>query len=142
MDRSWDTKSPSIAPVQSPTDQAMERWLGRVLRIGVAAAALLVLFGLVLFVAHDRGHTRISLATALGRGTPVRPLGPGDVLAGLRATQAAAYIELGLLVLILTPIVRVGMTLVLFERQRDWTFVVLSAAVFAILVFGLFGIGA
>jgi uncharacterized membrane protein len=120
----------------------MECLLGRVLRIGVATAGILVLFGLVLFLAHDHGQNRISLDTALGRGTPVRPLGPGEVLDGLRSGQAAAYIELGLLVLILTPIARVALTLVLFERQRDWTFVALSGIVLAILVLGLFGVGA
>ncbi|HEY7034139.1 MAG TPA: DUF1634 domain-containing protein [Thermomicrobiales bacterium] len=142
MDRPWDTTPSSIAPVPSPTDQAMERWLGRVLRVGVAIAAVLILLGLVLFVAHDHGGNRISLDTALGRDTTVRPLGPGDVLDGLRTAQPAAYIELGLLVLILTPTVRVAMTVVLFERQHDWTFVALSAAVLAILVLGLFGVGA
>jgi uncharacterized membrane protein len=126
----------------STSSETMERWLGRVLRVGVTTAAALVLFGLILFVAHDHGQNRTSLDTALGRHTTIEPLRPAAVLDGLGAGKPAAYIELGLLVLILTPIVRVAMTLLLFERQRDWTFVALSGAVLTVLVLGLFGIGA
>jgi uncharacterized membrane protein len=139
MVHSW---SPPADTMHSQSNEAMQRWLGRVLRVGVATAAILVLFGLVLFVVQDHGHDRTSLDTALGRHTTVRPLHPADVLDGLGAGKPAAFIELGLLVLILTPIVRVAMTLVLFERQRDWTFVALSGVVLAILILGLFGVGA
>jgi uncharacterized membrane protein len=126
----------------SISSESMECWLARVLRVGVAAAAILVLFGLTLFVAHDHGQDRTSLDTALGRHTTIQPLRPADVLVGLGDGKPAADIELGLFVLILTPIARVALTLVLFERQHDWTFVALSGVVLAILVLGLFGIGA
>lgn len=137
-----DTVPAPIVGAPSTTDETMERWLGRVLRIGVATAALLVLFGLVLSVADDHGQNRTSLDTALGRHSTVQPLHPADGLHGLRTWKSTAYIELGLFVLILTPIVRVAMTLVIFARQRDRIFVLLSGAVLAILVLGLFGIGA
>jgi len=47
--------------------------------------------------------------------------------------------RLGILVLILTPLLRVALMLVLFVLKRDFVFVAISAIVFAILLLGLTG---
>ncbi|MGH7621340.1 MAG: DUF1634 domain-containing protein [Gemmatimonadaceae bacterium] len=46
-------------------------------------------------------------------------------------------VQFGLLLLILTPIVRVAFTLVAFVLQRDGTYIVVTAIVLALLLFGL-----
>lgn len=135
MERTW------YAPAQSSDDATMQRWLGRVLRAGVAVAAALVLVGLVLSFAES-SRDQESLDEALGRRGSIHVVHPGDVLGGLGDGEPSAFIELGLLVLILTPTARVALTLLLFERQRDWTFVALSGVVLVVLVLGLLGIDA
>lgn len=48
--------------------------------------------------------------------------------------------QLGLLLLIRTPVVRVAMTMALFAAQGDWTFVLITGWVLALLVLGLVGV--
>jgi uncharacterized membrane protein len=101
-----------------------------VLRAGVIVSALLTLGGLV---AGLRG--RISLhqvrhhALALSVPTIVRQAVHG---------QGFALMEAGLLVLVITPVLRVAVSLVLFGRHRDWPFMALTAAVLALVVGSLF----
>jgi uncharacterized membrane protein len=57
--------------------------------------------------------------------------------------NAAAIVQLGLVLLIATPIARVGFTLVAFILQRDRTYVLITTLVMILLLFGLvFGRGA
>jgi len=51
--------------------------------------------------------------------------------------DATGIVQLGLLLLILTPIVRVAFTLVAFVLQRDGTYIVVTTIVLALLLFGL-----
>jgi uncharacterized membrane protein len=135
-----ECSGPSSAGVAP--EEAMERWLGGVLRIGVIVATALVLLGLASYVAGGQGHDRTALDAALGRRTAIRPLHAADILSDLRDGEPPALIQLGLLALILTPVARVALTVLLFKRQRDWPFVGLSGVVLLVLVLGLFGIGA
>ena len=61
------------------------------------------------------------------------------VVAGALALRAQSVIQLGLLVLIATPIARVAFALLAFARQRDATYVAVSALVLAVLLFSLLG---
>ena len=51
--------------------------------------------------------------------------------------QDRAVIQVGLFLLVLTPVVNVALTLVAFIRQRDRTFVAISLIVLGILLFNL-----
>jgi uncharacterized membrane protein len=46
-------------------------------------------------------------------------------------------IQLGLLVLIATPVARVVFSIAGFTLERDWTYVVITAIVLAILLYSL-----
>jgi uncharacterized membrane protein len=118
----------------------MANLIGRTLRIGVLTSAALIVLGLVLFFATDKGPQTVD--EALGKTGEIAQVRPSTIIDGLRDTSPESYIQLGILVLILTPIIRVAMTAWLFARQRDWTFVTLAAIVLCILLLGLFGIGA
>lgn len=115
--------------------------LGRVLRIGVSIAGVLVLVGLALFFIGGHGGPA-NLDAALGKGVEIQRTSPRDIVDGLRAGSSGSFILLGLLVLILTPTVRVAMTAVFFARHKDWTFVILAGIVLVLLLIGLVGIGA
>jgi uncharacterized membrane protein len=108
----------------------------------VSVTVAILLLGLGLFVGDQRGADHVTRDEALGRGVPIHALTPGAIIDGLAAGSASAYIQLGLLALILTPVARVVVTTILFWRQRDWPFVLFSGVVLMILVLGLLGIGA
>ena len=65
---------------------------------------------------------------------------PGIVAVTLMG-RGRGIIQLGLLLLIATPIVRVAFSLVAFSLERDRTYVVVTLIVLAILLYGLAGGG-
>jgi uncharacterized membrane protein len=61
-------------------------------------------------------------------------------LQGLRHLDPSSIIALGLLFLIALPILRVGMTVVLFILEKDWLYSAITLFVFLVLMTGiLFG---
>jgi uncharacterized membrane protein len=53
--------------------------------------------------------------------------------------DAPSVIQLGLVLLIATPVLRVAFTLVAFVLQRDRTYIVITTIVLAVLIYGLAG---
>ena len=62
------------------------------------------------------------------------------VLNGLTSAQPAAVTDLGLLLLMITPVVSVAIAVVAFAARRDWLYVAIAGFVFAMLMLG-FAIG-
>lgn len=122
--------APPPAPARSSADE-LRLVVARVLLVGVALSAALILAGFVssLFVGWDG-----SLAGAASGGDPTDV---GALAEGLRALRPQAIAQLGLLTLILTPMARVAASLVLFAVERDRTYVLISTIVLVILVAGL-----
>jgi uncharacterized membrane protein len=131
------------AEAAAPGGHPMEIWISYVLRIGVLTAAFIVLVGLVLFLVHGAGASGPqSLDDILGHGGHMIAVTPGALFHNVLQGDAIAIIQLGVLVLILTPTMRVAMTTFLFLAQRDWIFVAITCVVFVVLIIGLIGIGA
>jgi uncharacterized membrane protein len=114
------------------TDDRFERWIAYVLAAGVALSALLVGFGFVAsFVAGWDGSLR-------GMAAPtVDATDFADLLPRLVALQPLAIVQTGLIVLILTPIARVGVTVLGFWREHDLFYVGISVIVLVMLVVSL-----
>jgi uncharacterized membrane protein len=55
------------------------------------------------------------------------------------ALRAEAIIQLGLVLLIATPVARVAMSLVAFILQRDRVYIVVTTIVLGLLIFSLTG---
>jgi uncharacterized membrane protein len=60
---------------------------------------------------------------------------------GLASLNPINIIELGLLILLATPIVRVASSIVLFTAERDRNYVVLTLFVLVVLLFAIFIVG-
>ena len=61
------------------------------------------------------------------------------IIRGTFAGRAPAIVQLGLLLLIATPVARVALSLVAFVLQRDRVYVIVTTIVLALLVFSLTG---
>jgi uncharacterized membrane protein len=111
-----------------------ERLISQVLRTGVYTSLILISAGTLLSFAHGGyGGQAADLARLTGpRGAFPRTLGWFGH--GLATLDGQAVIVAGLLILILTPIVRVTVSLVGFARERDRTYVLITAAVLALLI--------
>jgi uncharacterized membrane protein len=78
---------------------------------------------------------RVNYHTFVAGGQDTRTY-PG-ILQSAAHGQSAAIIEIGLLLLILTPVARVAIALAGFLLERDRLYAVVSLIVLAILVFSL-----
>jgi uncharacterized membrane protein len=117
-------------------DQRVEQVIGTLLRGGVLLAVLVALPGGVLYVLGEGGS-----ATSYGtfHGEPVDLRHAWGIVAEAFRWHSPAIIQLGILLLIGTPIARVLFSLVAFALQRDVTYVVVTLLVLAALVYGLVG---
>ena len=70
------------------------------------------------------------------------PSAHGSVFSVFRSAfrlDGAALMQLGVVLLILTPVARVFFTLVAFLARRDWMYVVVTVIVLSVLIYGLLG---
>jgi uncharacterized membrane protein len=118
------------------TDRKIENLIGNLLRAGVLAAAFVVLIGGVVYLARH-GVEAADYRVFHGQPNQLRTI-PG-ILRETVAFQGRAIIQLGLLLLIATPVARVALSIVGFAAERDWIYVGFASMVFAILLYGLFG---
>jgi uncharacterized membrane protein len=102
----------------------IERMVSRVLGIGIGVAVFFMLAGVVLGAVRGDGPHRSVVAL-------------GDLLPGLGGLDPAAYLSLGLLVLVATPFVRVIGSIVAFALQGDRRYVLVTAAVLAVMCLGV-----
>jgi uncharacterized membrane protein len=119
------------------SDEEVELRLGKLLQIGVLAAAALVLAGGVGYlVEYGATPTRHTLFV----GEPENLTTVGGIVASALALHARGLIQLGLLLLIATPVARVGFSLLAFLRQRDRTYVAITAFVLILLLASIVGL--
>jgi uncharacterized membrane protein len=116
-------------------DKRIETLVGVMLRTGVLLAAAVVLTGGVLYLAQNRGPRP---DYEHFRGEPARLMSLSAIGHGVMTGDARSIIMLGLLLLIATPVARVGMCIVGFLMERDKLYVAVSSVVMAILVYSLF----
>jgi uncharacterized membrane protein len=118
------------------TDQRIEIIIGSLLRAGVLLAATVVLIGGVLYLVRH-GHETISYSTFHGEPEALKSI--AGVMQGVAANQARAIIQLGLLLLIATPIARVLFSAVAFALEHDYLYVIITLIVLGILLYSLLG---
>ncbi len=118
------------------TDEQVEQLLGNLLRIGVVTAAVVVLVGGVIYLVRygslPAGHKHF-------HGEPADLVSPWGIVQSALSGHSRGLVQLGLLVLIATPILRVALSVFAFARERDYTYVVLTLVVLAVLLFSLLG---
>lgn len=104
------------------------------LRTGVLLSLAFVLSGMVLSFIHHPDY--LSSADALARLTsPEHTVHTvSEVIAGAAAVRGQAFVMVGLLLLIATPLLRVALSLLLFHRQGDRAFTRITAVVLTLLL--------
>ena len=103
------------------SDEQVEHFVGNLLRYGVMTAAI------------------VAFAGGIFRGEPPNLTSVTGVVGGALALNPRSVIQLGLLLLIATPVARVAFSLLAFIRQRDRTYIVITTIVLALLLYSLMG---
>ncbi len=136
-----------VAPAPDGPDALtrMELVISYGLRVGVLLSAAVILVGVLQFAwSRDTGYARLlphHLADLIAyhpkSGPGVFPTTLPDVVRGAGEGRPYAIIGLGLLLLILTPIVRVALSILFFLSERDWLDPGITLLVFCILLLSL-----
>jgi uncharacterized membrane protein len=119
------------------TDERIERLIGGVLRGGVIIAAAVTLAGGVWHLIQSGGAPQ---NYRIFHGEPAGLRSVRGVLRGIRHGQPEALIQLGLLLLIATPVTRVAMSAVAFALEHDWLYTGVTLLVFALLIVSMTGV--
>lgn len=99
--------------------------ISKSLRIGVMLSAVTILVGLLMFLSSgNSGYPGNSYPTTLT-----------SIIKGLLLLKPYGIIMTGLLILISTPVFRVGVSIIVFFKEKDYLYVKITALVFAILLF-------
>lgn len=125
-----------MARSQRFSEHQFEQLLGNLLRAGVALSAVVVTIGGILYLVR---HGIEAPNYHIFRGEPVefRVL-PEIVEHAVTLQRRRSLIQLGLLVLIATPILRVAFSAYGFWQQGDRTYVVITLIVLGLLLYSLF----
>jgi uncharacterized membrane protein len=116
------------------SERQAEQFIGRLLQAGVLLAAAVTLFGGALLLVQN-GASAPAFSTFHGQpGNLTSIIG---ILKGVRVGHSDAIVQLGIVLLIATPIARVAFTLVAFALQRDRTYVLITLFVLTLLLYGL-----
>ena len=117
-----------------PTDHDLDLSVAAMLRFGVTLAAIVVFAGGLLSLRQPWSMTPDYTHFHAG-DEALRSI--SGIIRGALHFDSQSIIQIGLLVLIATPVARVVMCVIGFARQRSALYVVISSIVLAILVYSL-----
>jgi len=119
-------------------DQRIDQIMAILLRSGVLLAASLVFIGGVVYLSR---HDLPTLNYRVFQGEPQELRTVSGILREAGKFHGRGLIQLGLLILIATPVARVLFSVVAFIYEKDWTYVAITMIVLALLCYSLFGGG-
>lgn len=119
--------------------KTMNDVLGNVLRMGVIISAVVIALGFALFLARFPSGSAATYLNYKAGKVPHGDFGVGlpSLVSGLATLNPFSVIELGLLILLATPVSRVFLSIILFHLEGDQKYVYLTVAVFVILLFSM-----
>jgi uncharacterized membrane protein len=121
---------------KSANEKQLEYLLSNLLMYGVLIASSIVLFGGILYLIH---HGSEPAEYQIFIGTPSEFHSPIGVVNAVLAGSRRGIIQLGLLILIAIPILRVIISFCTFLLQRNFVYVIITSLVLASLTYSLLG---
>jgi uncharacterized membrane protein len=134
-----ESSNPNLAPPGPPVngeETKIENTMGNLLRVGVLSAAAVVLLGGILYLLR---HGSEIPDYRVFNGEPDSLTGFTGIFRNLFSFSPRGIIQFGLILLIATPVARVGFALMSFIRERDRNFVLITLIVLAFLLYGFLG---
>ena len=125
-----------MAAGQGWSDQRVEQTIGNLLRVGLLLATAVVVAGAAVYLSRHAGEAP---DYRIFRGEPADLRGVGGIVDLARQDSGRGIIQLGLLLLLATPVVRVAFSIVAFALQRDRVYVLVTTIVLAVLLYSLGG---
>jgi uncharacterized membrane protein len=108
-------------------------WIARLLRTGMIVSMLIVTAGLVAYL-----YSNGKMAVSYRQFDSSRLFEPAPFFYALRQGESTAIIQLGVLLLMATPLARLILSLWAFLKQGDRLYALLSLLVLCIILFSMF----
>jgi uncharacterized membrane protein len=115
-------------------DTDMQLVIGWILRGGVTVSMVIVVIGGVLFI-YRHGHSVPDFSTF--KGTPGFISTPKGVFQNAFQLKGQAIIQLGIALLIATPILRVVFAAVGFILEKDYLYTLISVIVLLVIIISM-----
>jgi uncharacterized membrane protein len=120
------------------SDRKIEEIVGDLLRAGVMTSALVVFIGALIYLVR---HGRSLAYYHVFRGEPPDLRTLNGILHSALALHGRGIIQLGLVLLIFTPVARVAFSIWGFAEEHDRMYVIFTSIVLVILLYSLLGSG-
>lgn len=127
-----------------PRNISFEDIIGWTLRIGVLISAAFIIFGIGLIYIH-RGAGTYTFRDLVIANSPVNTsILPVSYINSktVMGLNGLAYVLIGLIILMATPVVRVAIGIAQFAHERNWLYTFITAVVFMNLMLAIFVIPA
>jgi uncharacterized membrane protein len=126
---------PAQRAPEGPRMRRAELIISAVLRIGVVSSMVVILAGTLLSFLHHRDYvTSPAELQRLTQPGAAVPQTLHDVEKGVAQLRGRSVVAAGLLLLILTPVIRVAASILAFVIQRDRTYVLITSLVLLLLL--------
>jgi len=124
------------------TERDLELIMGKLLRYGVIVSCIITVIGGIIYLFQHRGMVpNYTPTTTTFEGTPEYLRQLSTIIPRIIAFDGAAIIQLGVIALVATPILRVVFSLFAFLYEKDYMYVVITAIVLTIIIINmLFGL--
>jgi len=120
-------------------ERDVELYIGKMLRFGVALASIITVAGGIIYI-FQHPHEQPNFTTFIGTPEYLRKL--STIIPRLLRFDGLAIIQLGVAVLIATPILRVAFSIIAFAIEKDKMYILITGIVLAIILGNMFlGIG-
>jgi uncharacterized membrane protein len=112
----------------------VEKLIGRLLRTGVILASIVAFIGGIFYL-NIYGKVQPQYHVFLGAAEPLRHM--KGILQGVAQIDGAAIIQLGVVILISTPIIRVAFSALAFLIEKDYKYVLITFIVLCVIMFSM-----
>jgi uncharacterized membrane protein len=120
-------------------ERDVEMFIGQQLRWGVIISSIIAFIGGIVYL-YSHGKGTPDYGEFVGAPEYVRHL-PG-ILQGVAHLDGMAIIQLGVVILLATPITRIAFSVLAFAMEKDKLYVVITLIVLGVIMFSIFnGLG-
>lgn len=123
------------ANVHSFHDTDLQKMIGWILRIGIYTSIGIVIIGGIFFLYR---HAQETANYHAFNGVPVFVHNFGDIFSSAFSFKGQAIIQLGIILLVATPVVRVIFAAIGFLLEKDYLYTVISAIVLMVILLSAF----
>ena len=118
-------------------DNDVEQLVGKMLRYGVVTASLIAFVGGIMYLFEHGSNSIPAYNVFKGEGAGYTSF--GGIIKGALSFSSTEIVQLGVLVLIATPIMRILLSLFAFALEKDKLYVVITLVVLCVIMTSIFG---